>query len=64
MSEDYSFDNDFSYDEDEDRTYRCNAAKVSQGLSEGLETLKNDYDLGMFRGQVRQALGLTNDNQM
>jgi len=52
------------YDEDEDKTYRCNAAKVSQGLSEGLETLKNDYDLGMFRGQVRQALGLTNDNQM
>lgn len=48
----------YYFDEEADKYYTCNAARVSQGLSEGIQMLADGYKLEAFRNQVQTVLGI------
>lgn len=48
----------YYFDEDADKYYTCNAARVSQCLSDGIQILAGSYKLEAFRSQVQNVLGI------
>lgn len=48
----------YYFDEEADKYYTCNSARVSQCLAEGIQMLAESYKLEAFRTQVENVLGV------